>query len=170
MSERERSFATVVVLFVAVSFVAPMVSGRDFWPFLQYRMYAGQHSVETPFLQVQVHGVPADPARPEFFLKELDQIHPFRHTRLQGAFYWLLRRHPRDRERVRPALAWLFDRYEERRAAGLHEGPQLRALKLYVVEWMLEPWARNASRPHKKLLAMVHPPEPGAGAPPSNER
>ena len=47
-------------------------------------------------------------------------------------------------------------RYEHRREAGLHDGPHLRTLRLYQVDWELEPYAANIDRPiDRELLVEV---------------
>ncbi len=34
----------------------------------------------------------------------------------------------------------------------MHDGPPLRGLRLYRLQWQLHPWARNRDRPQVKRL------------------
>jgi hypothetical protein len=57
---------------------------------------------------------------------------------------------------VAPLLRDMLERYERLRSAGAHDGPPLRAVRLYEVEWTLDPHAANLQSPDRKqLLAEV---------------
>jgi hypothetical protein len=50
-------------------------------------------------------------------------------------------------------------RYEALRSAGRHHGPPLQGMRLYRVDWKLDPWARNLDSPdQKKLLFEISKP------------
>jgi len=55
----------------------------------------------------------------------------------------------------------ILNRYEQMRIAGLHRGPALARIKLYVVTWHLDPLARNKNHPIKKLICEAGYLEPG---------
>ena len=63
-----------------------------------------------------------------------------------------LDREPGGRERVRLVVEDTLRRYEMRRAQGQHKGPPLRALRLYSLNWDLEPYAANLDRPRSREL------------------
>jgi len=51
-------------------------------------------------------------------------------------------------------------RYELRRRQAAHDGPPLRAVRLYRMEWALEPDGRNVDTPDRqRLLAEVEQPQ-----------
>ena len=50
------------------------------------------------------------------------------------------------------ALRDLLRRYEERRRAGQHDGPPLRGLRLYRLQWQLDLWGRNRDQPNQRDL------------------
>ena len=57
-------------------------------------------------------------------------------------------------ERVRTALSDVLLRYERRRTSGAHSGRPLVAIRLYLVSWQVEPFARNLDSPtERRLLA-----------------
>lgn len=69
----------------------------------------------------------------------MDPIHPFTHSRLQPGLHRMLLRNRRDLDPVRTAITHLMASYEARRSAGHHDGPPLRGMNIYLVEWTLDP-------------------------------
>jgi hypothetical protein len=50
--------------------------------------------------------------------------------------------------------------YEMLRRAGYHDGPSLRGIRLYQLQWRLDPHAQNVVRPdHRELLAEYEQPQ-----------
>jgi hypothetical protein len=59
---------------------------------------------------------------------------------------------PGNEGRLEEALSDILRRYERRRAAGDHDGPAVRGIRLYEVAWDLEPYAANLDRPASRVL------------------
>jgi hypothetical protein len=57
-----------------------------------------------------------------------------------------------DTERLEAALSGALSLYDSRRLLGGHDGPAVRGLRFYEVEWRIHPWAENADRPDQKTL------------------
>jgi len=56
------------------------------------------------------------------------------------------------------ALPDLLTRYETLRQTGNHDGPPIVALRLYELEWTIDPHAANVDRPDvRRFLAEVRP-------------
>jgi hypothetical protein len=52
----------------------------------------------------------------------------------------------------------VFLRYEALRAAGQHQGPALDRVRLYYVEWNLDPAAANVESPDTRVLISEYAP------------
>ena len=63
-----------------------------------------------------------------------------------------LDRQPGNETKVEAALTDILRRYEQRRAAGQHDGPAFQGLRLYCLGWDLEPNAANLDRPRSRML------------------
>jgi hypothetical protein len=153
MTARQKLGASIVIWGIMLAAAIPFVAGADYWPFLYYHMYNRVYSLEKPIHRVELHGVPADPARGEFLLGP-EHMHPFGASRLRNVLGAVMKRYRETPGRIHNAAGALFDHYEARRAAGHHEGPELRAVKIYRMSWKLDPWARNVDRPFRRQLVM----------------
>ncbi len=99
----------------------------------------------------RLYGVEAGGSGREIPLWEKDFVHPFDNSRLW--FSWNRLDASRERQRLMPiALRDCLERYEARRAQGLHAGPPLEAVRLYRLRWM--PPSRDAAgvAPSRELL------------------
>lgn len=125
--------------------------GREAWPLSHYPMYAGVQGPRFSF--TGIYGVTDEGEVPLF---GGEYWTPFDGSRLASALSKL-----RDGERASSALAYLFRRYEQRRAAGQHDGPPVHALRVVRVEWSLRPGAANARVPDARTLLHAYPEEGG---------
>jgi hypothetical protein len=131
-----------------------VATDQEHWPFSQYPMFSGVWRSPT-FTWLRLFGVTADGR--EFPLDSNRFIAPFDQSRLPKALKRILggRDGP---ARVRTALADCLARYEELRQQKSHEGPPLAALRLYELEWTIDPDAANVDRPdHRVFVAEVRP-------------
>lgn len=125
-----------------------ILTDTEHWPFSPYGMYsevAWEHSVNVlRLVGVTTIGSEVTLLDPRYF-------RPFRRTRLQTALEQMNRAANRA-QLLNEGLEDCLRRYERARREGSHDGPPLRALRLYRVVWKLDPWARNADRPDRKEL------------------
>jgi len=131
--------------------------GKELWPFSAYPMYS-QPMRGWSARSHRLFGVLRDDESREIPLIAGAYLYPVEHTRFYIALASIEQQKDRD-----AALATLLrdtlSRYEARRAAGLHDGPPLRGIRLYALKWRLDPWARNRDRPdERKLLLEVGAP------------
>jgi hypothetical protein len=85
----------------------------------------------------------------EVTLLDNDLIAPFDQCRLTSALsrtYTDASRRGQIHEQLRDCL----DRYEARRRAGLHAGEPLAGVRLYEMQWTLQPDAANAETPDSR--------------------
>jgi hypothetical protein len=154
MSFTRRTVVNIVLVALIAGSAYDIATDQEHWPFSQYPMFSGVWRSPT-FTWLRLFGVTADGR--EFPLDNNRFIAPFDQSRLPKALRRIL--DGRDGEaRVRTALADCLARYEELRRQKRHEGPQLAALRLYEVEWTIEPDAANVDRPdHRAFVAEVRP-------------
>lgn len=134
----------LIALLIGGSFF-DIITGREHWPFSPYLMYSGvrrEHSLSTLWL----FGVTGETPPREVPLNAFRYIQPFHHTRLSRAFERM------DVQARRAALSNCLTRYEKLRSAGRHDGPALKGLRLYDLEWELDPLARNINNPSRREL------------------
>ena len=104
----------------------------EHWPFSQYQMYSLLPQSEVVLRRL--YGVVAGGSGREIPLWANDLIFPFDSSRLW--FSWNRFDASRERHRLLPiAMRDCLDRYETRRAQGLHAGPPLEAVRLYRFRW-----------------------------------
>ena len=102
------------------------------------------------------------PAR-EIPLLDGKLIQPFDQCRLSTAFARTYRNQTRS-TLIAPMLRDTLDRYERLRSAGEHNGPPLRAVRLYELRWNLEQNGGNVTEPDRRqLLAEVRMPGDSGG-------
>lgn len=122
---------------------------REHWPFSQYQMYS---EMPKQVLEARrLFGVVSGPSGEEIALCDKPYVDPFDHSRLW--FSWNRMDGSRERERLLPiALRDCLERYESRRAQGLHDGPRLDAVRLYRLRWTLDRRALNRGAAGRDLL------------------
>ena len=154
MSTARRIVVNLVLVVLIAGSAYDIVTDQEHWPFSQYPMFSG--AWRSPrFSWLRLFGVTADGR--EFPLDANRFIAPFDQSRLPKALRRIL--DGRDPDiRVRQALAECLARYEELRSQDRHEGPQLVALRLYELEWTIDPEAANIDRPDRRsFIAEVQP-------------
>lgn len=115
-----------VIAIVIGGSLATIALGRDYWPFSPYAMYAEPKRWE-PLSVISAYGVAEDIEIPLRYSGYLD---PFDATRVWVTTHGALRRGHRPAAIAR----FYLNIYERRRA--LHDGPALRALRLYRETWV----------------------------------
>jgi len=122
---------------------------QEHWPFSDYPMFALVQ--QRPVLDnwFRLYGVTFD--NREVAILKYSELWPLDQSRLPLGLRRLYQQ-PGGPERVRAAVDDILRRYELRRVRGQHDGPPLRALRLYSVNWDLEPYAANLDRPRSRAL------------------
>jgi hypothetical protein len=121
----------------------------EHWPFSSYPMFSKTRR-EARVLHHALVAVPRDGSA-VFPLYKSAQIHPFHWYRHQKAFKAMLERHGGETA-VRKGLADGLERYERARRDGRHDGPPLQALRLYRVDYELDPDAPDLIRHEERTL------------------
>ena len=130
----------VLIAAIALGSLAPIVAGRDFWPFSDYPMYAALMRGRGSWFRLY-----GESDSGEIRLSGARHWHPAGEQRLGMGLRRLAER-PHGGRLLHDALARLAARYEEERRAGRHDGPELRALRVYEVAWDLRS-GRSPTRP-----------------------
>jgi hypothetical protein len=153
MGPSRRMFLNLIFAGFIVGSVYDIVRNQEHWPFSQYPMFNDVWRSPT-FKLMRLFGVTADGR--EFPLYENRYVAPFDQSRLPKALKQIVGR-PEGRSAVRVAIADCLVRYGELREQGSHDGPPLAAMRLYELEWRIDPAAANVDRPERRLLvAEVH--------------
>jgi hypothetical protein len=148
MSPGRRALLNLVFIgFIAAS-LYDIVMDQEHWPFSQYPMFSGVWKSPT-FGWLRLFGVPADGN--EFPLDYNRYVAPFDQSRLPKAFRQILEE-PDSAAHIRTAIEDCLARYEVLRVSGRHGGPPLRAMRLYDLEWQIDPFAANVDFPERKRL------------------
>ena len=118
---------------------------------------------------LRLYGVTADEPRREILLTDpkytsFMEAHDTDH--LQWAFLEIAKSEEDLEERgreLKEAACDAGERYEELRLRGHHDGPPLRAVRLYQVRWRLDAGAGDAARPGERRLIVKAKLEPRRG-------
>jgi hypothetical protein len=149
-----RACVNLVILILIAGSAYDTVTDQEHWPFSQYPMFSGTWKSPT-FTWLRLFGVTADGG--EFALDANRFVAPFDQSRLPKALKQMLDTADGD-VRIRTALPDLFTRYEQLRQNGAHDGPAIVALRLYELEWTIDPKAANVDRPDaRRFVAEVRP-------------
>jgi hypothetical protein len=141
---------------VVSAFLAFLIGGSlydiaidgEHWPFSQYPMFSGVWRATT-FRWYRLAGVRDDGQ--EVMLDRARYIRPFDSSRLHLAFVRIAAR-PDKEQALHAAVADCLERYERLRQSGAHDGPPLRAMRLYLLGWQIQANARNVDHPDERLL------------------
>lgn len=162
MSQPERWAANAVILGVVGLSAACFLVDREIWPFSRFPMYSIVPGRSEPFERLQLVGrtgkaewdlaVQTDSAT-----RRYAYIRPFDWSRLRRALN-SIESSPDAAGRRREALGDILRRYEERRAAGLHDGPRLESIHLYRSRWLDAGQPLSDARRQRTLLGS-YPPE-----------
>jgi hypothetical protein len=147
MSPARVGLATALIAVLAGGQILDIALQEEHWPFTRYSMYA---TVQTERIQwIQVYGVTPEG---EMFLEPTSYLHPFDLTRLPQAFEDVVLSGPDEEGRVRQALENLYELYAAGRRTGAHDGPPLTALRLYRVQWKIDPDPETHNQPEQRIL------------------
>ena len=138
----------MLILGVILGSAYDIVTRQEHWPFSDYPMFATVHR-RTVLEWPRLFGVTI--AGDEVALVDHDYLWPLDQSRLPIGLRQIYRSEGNSR-RVHEALEDCLARYEQRRAAGAHDRPALRAIRLYLVAWDIEPYARNLDEPTSRHL------------------
>ncbi|HZT77138.1 MAG TPA: hypothetical protein VFA27_10800 [Vicinamibacterales bacterium] len=120
----------------------------EHWPFSNYPMFAEIH--RTDLLRwPRIYGVTRDGT--ELPIVSYRELWPLDQSRLPIGLRAIYNE-PGSSARIHEALRDVLQRYEQRREAGEHSGPALVGLRLYLVTWEVEPFARNLAAPSRRQL------------------
>jgi hypothetical protein len=148
MSVTRRVFLNLVFGGLILGSAYDIGTDQEHWPFSQYPMFSGEWRSPT-FTWLRLFGVTADGR--EMALAQNRFIVPFDLSRLPKALGRIL--DGRDGStRVVAAVRDLLARYEQLRVEHRHDGPPLAAMRLYEVEWRIDPDASNVDRPERRTL------------------
>jgi len=148
MSRPRRALLSLVFALLIGGSVYDIVRDEEHWPFSQYPMFSGVWHSPT-FTWLRLVGVTSDGR--EFPLDDNRYVAPFDQSRLAKAFRQILDT-PSRAGRRDEALASFLSRYRQLAAERRHDGPPLRALRLYELEWTIDPWAANVDHPDRRRL------------------
>jgi len=152
MSSGRRALLNLVFLGFITGSLYDIVMDQEHWPFSQYPMFSGVWRSPT-FGWLRLFGVTADGN--EFPLDYNRYVSPFDQSRLPKALRQMLDE-PDGAARVRTAVEDCLARYEVLRTAGRHDGPPLRAMRLYDLKWRIDANAANVDNPDaRRLIAEV---------------
>ena len=159
MSKRRILLLHAAIVLLVAGSLYDIIVDRETWPFSQYPMYSEQHG--SGLTQLRLYGVTQEEPHQEIALNDPSYIQPvsqylapFDRSRIRFALTWILIRKEGDsrREGLYEALLDCLKRYEALRLAGRHDGPPLQGIRLYQLQWRLDPWARNVDSPDSRTL------------------
>jgi hypothetical protein len=148
-----RAIVNLVLIGLVGGHAYDIVTDQEHWPFSQYPMFSGTWTSPS-FTWLRLFGVTADGR--EFPLDDNKYIEPFDQSRLPKALRRMMQARDGD-ARIRTALPDLLARYEQLRGDE-HDGPPIVALRLYELEWRIDPQAANIDTPdRRRFIAEVRP-------------
>lgn len=125
-------------------------TGREHWPLSPYPMFS--QVVREPTLHgLRLMGVPESADAAEVPILDYGMLEPLDQRRVETALARTVNNVSR-RHLVAEMLRDRLFHYERHRLAGNHDGPPLKALRLYETFWTLQPDAGNVDRPDKTTL------------------
>ena len=147
-----------VVVVLVLAHAMEIARQTEHWPFSNYPMWA---RVSREWHETQVVPVGVTDSVPPAEVPLTDPAYfapmPLYYQRLnfRGVY-----RKPGQRDKL---LRDYLDRYERRRTQHLHNGPPLRAVRLYELYWTMDRGAGNVGAPERRTLVYEYPP-PAKGA------
>jgi hypothetical protein len=148
MTQSRKLILSVLFVGFMAGSLFDIITDQEHWPFSQYPMFSGVWRSPT-FSWLRLFGVTSDGR--EFPLDENRFVSPFDQSRLPKALKQMLQE-PDGPARVRTAVEDCLARYEVLRVSGRHDGPPLAALRLYELEWTIDPDAANVDNPDRKTF------------------
>ena len=132
---------------------------QEHWPFSNYPMWA-RLSKDWHINTVVPVGLTDDTPPEEVPLMEDAYFAPMPLQYQRLTFQGVARSPKRAGERDK-VLGDYLRHYEQRREAGLHDGPPLMGLRLYEQRWDMDPRASNTAGPDRTVMLYEY--RPGAG-------
>jgi hypothetical protein len=148
MSRSRFLIAHLLIAGVVGGSVYDIVMRTEHWPFSNYPMFSELYRTNV-LRWPRLYGVTPDGR--EVPIVSYQQLWPLDQSRLPIGLRAIYSE-PGSGARVREALLDVLRRYEERRVAGKHSGPELIGVRLYVVSWDVQPFARNLTAPMERRL------------------
>lgn len=147
---KRAAIALVASIYVGAC-AAHTLFGIELWPASAYQMYARLRPEPVADYWV-VYGV--TPGGVETPLTQVEYLHPFDPFRAFGALrrLWRDEGSPDRSEKLDAVCHGWLRRYESRRKARQHDGPELGGLRVYACSWTLMPDAANAGSPDERTL------------------
>jgi hypothetical protein len=145
----------VIVAVLVLPHLMEIVRQTEHWPFSNYPMWA-RVSHEWHERQIVPVGVRADDPETEVPLTDPAYFAPM-------PVYYQRLNFSKIAGRAKTRDAVLRDylaAYERRRAAGLHQGPPLKGVRLYEHHWTMDRHASNAETPDRRTPVYAYPAEP----------
>ena len=160
-------FVHSVIALIVVGYSFDILTDTEHWPFSSYPMFS-RIPREATLRVDRLFGVTRESPPRELPLVANDYLHPFDdhrlHERLEmytGPSTWSpilsvgfarIPAVPNKRDQLRLALLNCLERYDAGLEARRHEGPPLQGIRLYSLEWQIDPWAANRDQPSRTLL------------------
>ncbi|HEY2904521.1 MAG TPA: hypothetical protein VGJ29_01395 [Vicinamibacterales bacterium] len=155
MTPARRGFLNAIFLVLILGSAYDIATDQEHWPFSQYPMFSVSWRSHT-FTWLRLFGVTADGR--EFPLASNKYIAPFDQSRLPKALRHIMEG-PDAAERIRTAVADCLARYDALRDDREHGGPPLVAMRLYELDWTIDPDAANVDMPQqRRLITQVNQP------------
>jgi hypothetical protein len=148
MTRSRIAFIHLLISVILFGSLYDIATQQEHWPFSDYPMFSNVHR-ESVLEWPRLYGVRTDGS--ELALLDHQYLAPLDQSRLPLGLRRIYREEGSG-PRLQDAIADCLRRYERRRVAGKHDGPPLRALRLYLVSWNLEPYAANLDRPNSRQL------------------
>ena len=155
MTATRRAFLNLVFAGLILGSAYDIATDQEHWPLSQYPMFSGTWRSPT-FEWLRLFGVTADGR--EFPLASNRYIAPFDQSRLPKALKRMLDE-PDGQARVKTAVGDCLARYDALREQHVHDGPPLVAMRLYELEWTIDPEAANVDHPDRRrfITEVKHP-------------
>jgi hypothetical protein len=153
MTGKRRLAVLLLILVLPGIQVMETVLRAEHWPFSFYSMYSSAQTNTMSWMRV--YGVTE--SGDEIFLQPDIYLRPFDIVRLPYGFEDVVLLRENADQSAKKALANCLELYERNRRNGLHHGPPLKGLRLYKVEWKLQPDAANKNVPDTRELLNAYP-------------
>lgn len=149
ISQSRRAFVNLTLLGLLTGSAYEIGTRGEHWPFSSYPMFSKTRR-EARVVHYALQAVPQDGSA-AFPLYKSKHIHPFLWYRQRAAFKQMLEK-GKGIAAVEKGLADTMERYEHGRQIGRHDGPPLRSLRLYRVDWSIDPYAADLIKHEKRAF------------------
>lgn len=147
ISKGRRSLLNIMLIGLSIASAYEIAVRGEHWPFSSYPMFSKTRT-EGRVLHHALLAIPKDGSE-AFPLYESKYIYPFLWYRQRAALRRMLNG-PGGTEAVKKGLEDTLARYEYNRQKGRHDGPELRSLQLYEIDWAVVPDAPDFIQSEKR--------------------